>query len=395
MTEPSTRAALDDKPRGALAALCVTQTVGYGLLFYSLLVAVGPISKETGWSSASITGAFSLGSVVAALAGVIVGRLLDRRGPRVVIVAGSVLGGIGLALVAISPNLPFFFIAWIVVGFAQAATLYQVAFTLITRWYGLARVRPLTILTLVAGFASSIFSPLTAALLSVMSWRDTYLLFAAVALIVIAPLHWFFVNHRWTPQPEGRGEALSPTVIQTVTSFRFVSVTVAMFLLSGALYTVTLNTVPLLSSRGFTYGLAALTFGLIGAGQVLGRLLFVALPRTSAPRMQVVVVTFGAVICLALLAFVQGPTWLLVVASIAVGAVRGSLTLVQATAISARWGSSSYGSLNGIFAAPTTAVEAIAPVLGTLLAAALGGYPAMAIAMTVVAAGALFFAWKS
>jgi MFS family permease len=379
-----------DKPWGGLTALCITQTVGYGLLYYSLLVAVEPISEQTGWSSAIITTAFSAGLVASALVGIVVGRMLDRRGPRVLMTVGSAIGVLGLVLVALAPNLWVFFLAWIVAGIGQATTLYQPAFAVITRWYGEDRVRPLTVVTLVAGFASTIFAPLVAGLLDSLDWRQTYLVLAGILAVTTVPLHFFFLNHSWAPRPQQDARAVpQQSVREIVRSRRFISLEIVMLLVELSLYTVTLSAIPLFLERGMDYGTAAVTFGLLGAGQVLGRLAFGLLPRGSAPWTKTLVIAAGGVLCLVLYAAVPGPSWLLVVVSLLAGGVRGCLTLLQATSVADRWGTANFGTLNGIFSAPLTAAGAITPALGPLLAGALGGYPAMAVAMAVVSAAAL------
>lgn len=72
---PSPTLAAEGAPRGGLAALCITQTISWGALYYTLLAAVQPISDDTGWDPALITGAFSAGLVVSAAAGITVGRI--------------------------------------------------------------------------------------------------------------------------------------------------------------------------------------------------------------------------------------------------------------------------------------------------------------------------------
>ena len=168
-------------PRGGLAALCITQTTAWGVLYYALLAAVRPISEDTGWDPALITGAFSAGLIVSAVAGIAVGRILDRTGPRNLMIGGSLTA---LVLVSVAPNLPLFAAGWLLAGTAQTAVLYQPAFTVISRWYGPARVRPLTSLTLVAGFASTIFAPLTAALCDALGWRGAFLVLAGLLAVV-------------------------------------------------------------------------------------------------------------------------------------------------------------------------------------------------------------------
>ena len=68
---------MTDRPRGGLPALCAAQVVSWGLLYYSLPVAVAPISEDTGWSHTVITAALSAGLIVSALVGIRVGRFLD------------------------------------------------------------------------------------------------------------------------------------------------------------------------------------------------------------------------------------------------------------------------------------------------------------------------------
>ncbi len=77
---------------GALAVLCVTEITSWGVLYYAFPVLAPSISADTGWSVSAVTGAFSAGLGVSAPAGIVVGRLLDRWGPRWVMTAGSLLG---------------------------------------------------------------------------------------------------------------------------------------------------------------------------------------------------------------------------------------------------------------------------------------------------------------
>ncbi|MPY09149.1 MFS transporter [Arthrobacter bussei] len=366
--------------------MCVSQTTSWGLLYYSLPVALVPISADTGWSVPALTAAFSAGLIVSALAGVRVGRMLDQRGPRLLMTAGSIIGVLALLLVSGAPNFAVFAAAWLVAGFAQAAVFYQPAFVVLTRWYGTHRVRALTTLTLVAGFASTIFAPITAALIDGLGWRTAYITLAGILAIVTIPLHWFFLNAHWTSGPVSpvQGEpAQDVRAVVRSAPFRFLQATMALSTL--ALYAVTFNLIALFLERGVDYQTAAVAFGLIGVGQVIGRVAYSALPsRTSAVRRTVVLTAAGAASVWGL-ALVPGPTGLLVVVAVLAGMVRGCNTLLQATAVSERWGTRNFGSLQGVFAAPVTIVGALAPAAGPALATVLGGYPIMGVVMAVLA----------
>ncbi|GAB5077134.1 hypothetical protein [Arthrobacter sp. AD-310] len=151
---------------------------------------------------------------------------------------------------------------------------------------------------------------------------------------------------------------------------------------------MTLNIIPLLMEKGVDYAAAALGLGLVGAGQVGGRLLFAAIPA----RARILVITGTAAAAALLLALLPGPAPLLIAAGVLAGAVRGCQTLLQATIVGQRWGSQNLGTLQGMFAAPLTAVAALAPAAGPAIAGWLGSYTAMAWAMAAAAGVAVFIA---
>lgn len=372
-----------------LAALSVGQVVSWGILYYALIVAAPEIAAETGWTIAQVTLAFSIGLMVSAAVGIVAGRLLDERGPRLVMTAGALTGALGLVVVSAAPNLLVFALGWVICGVAQSAVLYQAAFTVITRRHGERRRGAMTILTLAGGLASTVFAPIVAGLLHVLDWRAVFLVLAATLLIVTLPLHWFFLERAWAPHPPAKGDEQVHTVGTVVRTRRFWMLEGSMVALTAALFSVTLAVIPLYMEKGFTYELAAWSLGLLGAGQVIGRLLYVVIPHATAPWLPLAVTSASAILLLALMAVVPGPPWLLIVIGMAAGAVRGAQTLVQGSAVADRWGTRNYGSINGAFAAPITVVAALGPALGPILASAIGGYGAMALAMSGVGIVAL------
>ncbi len=189
------------RPRAVLPALCATQIISWGIVYYAFPVLNPQITTATGWSTGATTAAFSLGLVVSALAGIRVGRIIDRRGPRAVMTAGSVCGTVSLLIVATAPNLPVFFAGWALAGLAMAATFYQPAFAAITRWWAPDHVRALTIVTLAGGLASTVFAPLTAALAEHLTWRHTYLVLAAILAAVTIPARTLALRAPWPDAP--------------------------------------------------------------------------------------------------------------------------------------------------------------------------------------------------
>jgi MFS family permease len=384
---PTPRTAHDRRLRRALVALCATEIVSWGVLYYSLPVAAGAVTRTEGWSHGQVFGAFSAGLLLSAVAGPRVGRLLDHRGPRPVMTVGSLVGVLGLLMVAVAPTLPLFLLGWLVVGLAQAAALYPPAFAALTRWYGAARAWPLTAVTLVGGLSSTVFAPVTELLVRQQGWRGAYVVLAIGYGVVTVSLHALFLTPAWhgdgrTPTPaDARSQARTVT-----TTRRFRLLQVSLTLVGLSMFAVTLNLIPLLSERGFGTTAAATVFGLVGAGQVLGRLAFTALPDGGGPHRRTLTIGVGSVLTLLLLAVLPGPAWALVAAAVLAGAVRGAFTLLQATAVSDRWGTANFGAVNGAFNVPLIAAIALAPAAGAVVADLLGGAGAAAGAFAALAA---------
>lgn len=358
--------------RRVLTVLCVTEITSWGILYYAFPVLAVSIATATGWSMPTIVAAFSLSQLVAAFTGIPVGRIIDRTGPRAVMTAGSVLAVPSLIVVATAPTLPIFYAGWLATGVAMGAVLYPPAFAALTRWHGEGRVKALMILTLAAGLASTVFAPLTGVLVEQLDWRTTYLVLAAILAAVTIPTHWWGLRGPW-PHPAGNDGTDSDDHRAVVRSPAFATLVVALSLAAFAAFAGVFNLVPLLIERGFSPSLAAVTLGLGGAGQVLGRLGYLPLAARTSARSRLV----GVIVVIAATTAVLGissAAAALIAISIDAGLARGIFTLVQATAISERWGTTHYGRLNGLVSAPIVIVMALAPWAGTALSGATGSY---------------------
>lgn len=370
--------------RWRLAALSVGQVIGWGAMYYALIIASPVIADDTGWPLTAVTLTFSLGLVMSALAGILVGKWLDEHGPRTIMTIGSAVGPVGILIVSAAPNLIVFAVGWVVVGLAQSAVLYQAAFTVVARRYGTASRGALTVLTLAGGLASTLFAPIVAALLSITDWRMMFLVLAFTLLVTTMPLHWFSLERSWEVRPH-HGE--SPHTLGSVLhTRRFWMLLISMAALIAAIFAVTLAVVPLFMEKGMSFELAAFALGMVGLGQVVGRLLYLTTPRNAAPWVPLVITAVLASVSLFLVALIPGPIWLLVALGMLAGAVRGAQTLVQASAVVDRWGAAQYGSINGFFAAPLTMILAFGPALGPFVAENTGSYTAMAIIAAALAA---------
>ena len=109
-----------------------------------------------------------------------VGRMIDRYGGHRVMPAGSLLAAIGLVALVYAAHPAAYLAVWMLLGVATAASLYDPAFATLGRIFGAAARRPITVLTLAGGFASTVSWPVTHVLIEVAGWRGTYLVYAAM-----------------------------------------------------------------------------------------------------------------------------------------------------------------------------------------------------------------------
>lgn len=348
-------------------------TIGYGTLYYAFAVLAPTITADTGWSLTAITAAFSVGLLTTGVVGVAAGRSIQARGPRGVMVAGAVVGAAGLGAVAAAPSYFWFVVAMLLCGAGAAGMFYAPAFAALTHWYGAGRVRALTTLTLVAGFASTIFAPLTTALADRTSWRTTYAVLAVLLLVVAVPVHAVALRHPWPA--DGDSEHVTPDR-EVLRSPAFLLTAAGATLTHVAMFAALIALIPLLVGRGMTPALAAWALGLGGAGQVLGRLAFPRLTTMTDVRQRVLWGSSAMALTTLALALIPGPAGLLIAVAIVAGAARGLYTLVSATLVTDLWGPERYAAINGVLGAPVALATALGPFAGAGIAELTGGYPA-------------------
>jgi MFS family permease len=387
-------AARPDRGWIVVSVLCVTETVSWGVLYYGFPVLLRPMEIDLGLSRVQITGAFSVGMGIAALAALPVGRWIDRHGARGLMTAGSCLGTVLLLAWARVQTLGGLYAVWVLMGLALAATLYEPAFAAVVGWFRTRhRDRALLTVTLVAGFASTIFMPLEAWLIVRLGWRSTLLVLAAILAVVTIPLHALLLR-RPPPapaEPTLPGESAtgrSHTLGEATTSSIFWILGLAFLIGNFTTNSVTVHLIPYLSDRGYTPTLAAVMIGWMGAMQVPARLIFTPIAARFGHRVVTGTVFFVQALALAQLALVARlPTLAPMV--IMLGAANGMATLARATTIAEIFGPRHYGAISGAMALGANGARAVAPVGAALLRVGLGSYERVfwTLAIGLVVAG--------
>jgi MFS family permease len=369
-----------------VAALSVTEIVSWGVLYYAFAVFLVPMQRELGYSVAELTGAFSLSLAVAGVAGIAVGRHLDRHGPRALMTAGSAAGALLVVAWSRVEGLAAFYALWAAIGLVMAAVLYEPAFTVLAKWFAdeRERKRALTALTLVAGISSFIFLPLAQALIDARGWRDALVVLAVVLAAVTVPLHALVLRRPPAPA-EPRAAAQAPGAV--VRSPAFLTLAAAFFLGSLAAFAMIVQAIPFLLERGHGAGFAAFAVGLMGAAQIPGRLLFGVLSLRLPAVFALIALGIGVIVS------VDG-TVAVLAGMVVLGMGSGMAILARATVIADRYGAADYGAIGGVMAAVTTAARAVGPVAAAAWASAVG-YEALLWTLAGLAAAATALAWRA
>jgi predicted MFS family arabinose efflux permease len=342
-----------------VVALGATQTLAWASSYYLPAILAAPMARDLGLTTSWIFGAFSAALLLSAGLGPAVGRAIDRRGGRDVLVVSNLLLAAGLVVLALAHGPVVLTAGWIVLGLGIAAGLYDAAFATLAGLYGREARGAITGITLIAGFASTVGWPASAALDASLGWRGACLVWAGAHLLIGLPIN------RWLiPAAPPRGPAAAPTDdpgeaprgAMVLLAFIFA----AAWFVTGAMAA---QLPRLLEAAGASATAAIAASALVGPAQVAARVAEFGLLRRAHPmisaRLAAVLHPLGAA---ALLAIGGGP---IAAAAFALlhGAGNGLLTIARGTLPLAIFGPAGYGHRNGLLGAPARGAQAFAPFL--------------------------------
>ena len=347
-----------------VGGLALSQTVGYGTLFYSFSIMSGEFISAFGWSRSFVFAVFSAGLLANGLAAPMIGNLFDRIGARLPMTVGSLLAGIGLVAMGLVSGKASFTAAGVFVQLVCALVLYEAAFIAMTQVAGTKARLGITQITLVAGFASTIFWPLTVWLLEWLEWRQVYFVLAVTELVICTPIHWFVLpdRRRITTAPS------KPQFARDVPESGRAAPPGAMLLLGisfcGAAIAITatqLHLPGILSTLGYEAGMAAMIGALIGPFQVGARLIEMIFGRHRTPLFSGIASTALIAGGLTVLLFAGLSTAAAICFAVFYGAGQGLTYIVRGAVPLHLFGPAGYGRITGRLNSVRQILSALAP----------------------------------
>jgi len=398
----------DQRPWRAILVLGLTQVIGWGTTYSLPAVLVDPISADLGLSPAFVFAGISVMLLVNAAAAPLIGPSLDRLGAARVLVAGSLVTAVGLAVLAMSRGPVTYLIAWTVLGLAMATALSTPAYAALVAISGRGARADIATLTLFTGFSSFLFWPLTLSLLGYLDWRGIVLCYALVHVVVCAPLHWLALPRPASGLVEGRNGAAAAgrAGLNASNEWRGFWLVAVAFSAAGFVgWGLALQLPRLFADLGLAPMTAITIAGLAGPVQVAAR----AIDMVFAGRTRAITVASGAVALLAAslvvlaltILLAQGGGTAMLVGTLAFialwGTANGLITVARAAVPLEVFEPARFGTWMGRLALYQNIAFAVAPVVlaatierfGVLPALALTGVFAVAALAAMIALGKL------
>jgi MFS family permease len=369
-----------------VVCLGLSQLVAWGTIHYLIALFAAPIGAELGWSPAFVQGGFSLALVVMGLSSYRVGAWIDRHGGRAAMMAGCWCGAAGCALLAGTRHEAQFIAAWVLLGLAMRLALYDAAFAVLAHVAGAAAKRPMSIITLFGGLASTVFWPLGQALVQSLGWRGALLVYAGF-LVLTSLLHLAIprgAGHGQTAQaPQASAAPIAAPVRGAKLLYGVIALTV-LFLQTG----MATQFLELLRGLGWSAVTAVTLSTLLGLGQFTGRSCVVLWAhRMDAVRLNLVPTGLQ---CASFVIYLMAGNSLAGAAAFAFlyGAGNGIATITRGAMPLALFDPATYGRTVGALLKPALALSAAAPMVFAV-AIERSGHRAAAGAALAIAAVAL------
>jgi len=366
----------------------IAETIVWAAMYYSFPALLLEWERDLGWSKTELAGAFTSGLIVSAILAPVMGRLIDHGYGRYVFMGCMMLGAVLLCVLSRITEIWQFYAVWIGLGVAMSGALYEACFAIITRSFGVDAKRAITLVTLVAGLAGTVSFPSAHALVEIMGWRYTVIVFAGAMIFVAGPLIWIGCRAA-DRMAEGRANVPShkaQQALQVVKTVTFWALALAFAMLATHHAMIVTHILPMFDERGIPKEAAVLAASMLGPMQVAGRLAMMAAER----HVSTMIIASGCFIAVggasaALFGTAAIPS-LIVLFVLLQGAGNGVVSIVRPVLVATLLSRRNFGVISGLTAVAFMAGSAFGPTIGSLIWEA-GGYDlviSVAIVMPVI-----------
>lgn len=256
-------------------AACLGVMAGFGSLFvYTFAVFVKPLSAQFDWNREAVSLGFGLAAVTLGVVSPLLGRWIDRFGPRRIILPCMTVYCVAIISLAFLRSLLWqFYVTCIVLGLVGNGAAHLAYSRSISTWFRRRLGMALAFVMVGAGLGALILPVVAQAIISRSGWRAAYFSLGCLALLLGLPLSWRYIFERDEARRETAPVSHSgQTWQQGLRSFAFWIIVAILFVSSISMNGAITQLSALLTDRGITPGDAALCVSMIGGSSVLGRI---------------------------------------------------------------------------------------------------------------------------
>ncbi len=370
-----------------IQAVGIGSYVAYGVFFNALM-------SEFQWSRASISGASSLAFFIMGFVGMLIGRLNDRYGPRLLMSVTSLFFGAGLILMSHVNSVLQLYIFYGVLFGIGLSSIDVIALTTIARWFSLRR-GAMTGLVKVGTGAGQFTIPLIASfLIGVVGWRHTYLIIGLLASFILFGVAQILKRDPLGYQPKSRRDKSSSQRIdthetnslsfeKTRKTYQFWNLCIVNFLVIFCLISIIIHIVPHARDIGLSASQAAGVLSTIGGVSMIGRFVSgLAIDRYGSRTIM------GACLLLLIISLLwlqaAESLWMLFLFACIYGLAHGGLFTAISPIVAEIFGIKDHGTILGIVVCFGTTGGAIGPIFTGQLFDMTGSYTTSFFAFIIV-----------
>lgn len=376
-----------------LCGLALTRIIGWGSTFYSPSVLVGALDREIGLNAEIVFGGITILLITGALVAPAIGRILDREGTRRSMCVGAVICALGLGVLSLAQGPVSYLASWFVIGLGHAMSLANTGNVTISQLMGERTRRVIGLMMLITGLASSVFWPLTAALMNAFGWRATLLIFAAMQLVIVLPIYAAIPRYRHAPAAaptaapaaSSAGEHGSVAAHSRRAAFWLLALA---FSASGLVsWGLPLHLITLFQEAGLTQAEAVWVATLSGPATLAARAIDATYgERLPAEKVALLGLLLGPILCLVLPLVPMTITAAAIFVSL-FSAALGVISIARATLPLALFGRNGFAVMLGKLTVPQNMTFAAAPLLFAVMVERLGASPTLMISAAIQAIG--------
>jgi MFS family permease len=369
-------------------AACLGVMAGFGSLFvYTFSVFVKPLAAEFGWSREAISSGFAIAAVTLGFISPLLGRWIDRFGPRRTILACMTIFGCAIASLSLLRfGLWQFYMTCFVLGVVGNGAAHLAYSRSISTWFQRRLGMALAFVMVGAGLGAMILPVFAQSIISRSGWRAAYASLGGLALLLGLPLSWRYTRERGATEHKSAPVGLSGVIWQQgLRSSAFWIVTAILFVSSISMNGAITHLSALLTDRGLTAGNAALCASVLGGSSLFGRIVVGwLLDRFFGPRVALVINLITALGIFLLARANSFPAGCLAAALIGVGA--GGEAAITPYLLTRYFGLRAFSTLYGLTWTFYAAAGAIGPVILGRAFDATGSYATLLILLAAALA---------